>query len=75
MNLESLEVSSSLGLFFESTLGDVSVYLGLTTRLVQVLIRWVWGEAQDYLLLRRMSGLHNIIHHKVLIYKRKMKSK
>lgn len=74
MNLESLEVSSSLGLFFESAVGDVSAYLGLTTKLVQVLIRWVWGEAQDYLLLRRMSGLHNIIHN-VLIYKRKMKSK
>lgn len=70
MNLESLEVSSSLGLFFENTLGDVSVYLGLTTRLVQV-----WGEAQDYLLLRRMSDLHNIIQHNVLICKRKMKSK
>lgn len=39
MKLESLEVTSSLGLFFESTLGDVSVYLGLTASLVQVLIR------------------------------------
>lgn len=33
--------------FLRVALGDLSVQSGLITRIILVLIRWVWGKAQD----------------------------